>query len=355
MSIVLADIPSGDTGRYGTTKARMLDGIWAEVTTNVSLAEDPDPNITGNVLTFGSSYARYVYPATNDTFGIAFRLWLNNIPVSNTHRPGIMQFNDVGNSRQVVIMVSPTGSLQVYRNTDPTSGVGTLIGETTGPVLPAQSWRHVEAWVYRHATLGTVTVRIEGVEVLALTNVNTGSATYAQVAIGTAFSLAGVLTGLSIKDVVFMNGAGSQNNTFIGPCGVYRLVPNADVSSGWSRSSGASDWDLLDEAPPDDAGYIYAPDPPPAASIMNLTNLPADVVAVRGILSTVRAQKTDSGDGKLQVSLSPDNVNYDAGADNAISTAFAYYYDVSEVSPTTTSAWTPVEVDALYAKLNRTL
>lgn len=354
MSIVLADIPSGDTGRYGTLTARMLDGIWAEITTNVTLGEDPDPNITGNVLTFGSALARYVYPATNDTFGIASRVWLNNIPDNNTNRPGIHQFRDGTNAVQVVIVVSPTGSLQVYRNTDPTSGVGTLIGETSGPVLTAQAWRHVETWVFRHATAGTVTIRVEGVEVLALTNVNTGSATYAQVAVGTAWSLAGVSITISQKDIVFLNGAGTENNTFIGPCGVYRLTPNADVSSGWTPSTGTDDYPLVDEAPPNDSDYIYAPTPPPAPSIMNLTNLPADIVSIRGILSTARSEKVDAGDGSLQVSMSPDGTNWDDGASNAVTTAFAYTYDVSEVSPATAAAWTPAEVDAMEVKLNRT-
>jgi hypothetical protein len=332
----------------------MLDGIWSELTTNVSLGEDPDPNITGNVLTFGSGRARYVYPATNDTFGIAQRVWLTNIPDNNTNRPGIAQFRDVSNNVQVVVLVSPTGSLQVYRNTDPTSGAGTLIGETSGPVMVAQSWRHIEIWATRHASAGTVTIRIEGVEVLALENVNTGNATYAQVAVGTSFSLQTVSIVTYVKDVVFLNGAGSQNNTFIGPCGVYRLTPNGDVSSGWSRTSGSSDYELVNEAPPNDSGYIYAGDPPPAPSIMTLTNLPADIIAVRGLVPTYRVQKSDGGDGSIQTSVSPNGTDWDDGADNAPSTAFSYFYDVSEVSPDTTSPWTPTEVNSAEIKLNRT-
>jgi hypothetical protein len=38
-----------------------------------------------------------------------------------------------------------------------------------------------------------------------------------------------------------------------------------------------------------------------------------------------------------------------------MSAAFSYYYDVSEISPDTTAAWTPVEVNAMEVKLNRTL
>jgi hypothetical protein len=112
---------------------------------------------------------------------------------------------------------------------------------------------------------------------------------------------------------------------------------------------------LLNESPPNDTGYIYAGDPPPAASILNVEELPAEIVGVRGIISVGRSAKSDSGDGNLQMSLSPNGTDWDDGADNPVSTAFTYYYDVSEVSPDTTAAWTPVEVNALEFKLNRTV
>lgn len=356
MTLVFADIPSADTGRYGTTKARMLDGIYAEYQGNFTLAEDPDPTITGNVMNFDNAMIRYVYPATNATMGIATRIWLNNIPTLNSYRPAIHQYRDGSNLVKLAIFVSPTGSLQVYRDIDPTSGAGTLIGATSGPVMVAQSWRHVESKVFWSTTVGTVEVRIEGRVVLDLTGVNTGSATYAQVGIGVVYSIVSTPQILSMKDVVFWNGDGSVNNDFIGPCGVYRLTPNADVSSGWSRTSGATDYGLVDEAPPDDADYIYAGESPiPAASIMSLTDLPPDIISIRGVISTARAEKSDGGDGDMQVSMSPNGTDWDAGADNAMSTAFSYYYDVSEISPDTAAAWTPVEVNAMEVKLNRTL
>lgn len=355
MALRLADIPSGDTGRYGTTTAYMLDGIWAEVASSTTLAEDPDPNITGNVILCSENgFIRYVLPSAQNTVGMGMRLWLNNIPASNAARPAIMQFRDNTNTISLAIVVSPTGALQVVRDVNNTSGAWTQIGATSGPVLTAQAWRHIEVKVLWSTTVGTVTIKVEGVQVLALTGVNTGAANYAQVAFGVKYSLLTVLQTLSTKDVTVWDGSGSQNNDFLGPCGVYRLTPNADTSSGWTRSTGSTDYGLVDEAPPNDADYIYAVTPPPAASIMRCTDLPADIVAVRGIISFSRAQKSDGGDGKLQVSMSPNNTNYTTGADNAISTAFSYYYDVSEVSPATAAAWTPTEVNALYVKLNRT-
>jgi len=353
--LIWADLPSGSQGIYGGQKARMLDGIWAEVTDNASLGEDPDPNITGSVLHFGAAHARFVLPATTTTVGIATRIWLDNIPNSNGARPAFHQFRDVSNNVVLLVFVSPTGSIQVYRDADGVTGAATLIGQTAGPVMVAQSWRHVETKAFRSTTVGTVEVRVEGVTVLSLTNVNTGAADYAQVAIGNTYSLVSTGTIHDQKDVIFWNGSGSENNTFIGPCGVYWCPPDADVSSGWSRTSGSTDWQLVNESPPNDSGYIYAGNPPPSPSIMNVVDLPPEIVAIRGIISVVRSEKSDGGDGNEQNSLSPNGTDWDDGADNPISTAFSYYFDVSEVSPDTTAPWTPVEFSTLQLKLNRTV
>lgn len=355
MSIRWADFPSGDTGLYGTTTSLMLSGIWAETSSGTSIIEDPDPNTTGNVLLCSGSRCRYVLPSAQNTVGIAARVWLPSIPSTNATRPAIFQWRDGSNNVSLAVLVSPTGSLQVIRDVNFTGGTSTQIGETAGPVMTASAWRHVEIKVLWSTTVGTVTIKVEGVEVLALTGVNTGAANYAQVAVGVSYSLVAVSFSTYFKDIVFWDGSGSVNNDFLSTVGVYYLRPTADVSTGWSRTSGSTDWELLNESPPNDSGYIYAGDPPPAPSILNVEELPADIVGVRAILPVARAAKSDSGDGNLQMSVSPNGTDWDAGADNAVSTAFTYYYDVSEVSPDTAAAWTPVEVNALEFELNRTV
>ncbi len=351
MALIYADIPSEDTGRYGTSKAFMTDGLWAQVTSAAELLDDPDPNITGNVLYLGSAFARFVYPAAVSTAGIATRVWIPNIPVGESTKPAIHQYRGGSNELLVTIYITPTGGISAYR-WDGASA--TLLGQTTGPVVTANAWRHIESKVYFDNSAGTVEVRVEGVVVLDLNTLDTNPTQCAQVAIGVSVDNASVNQLAYFKDVVFWDGTGSENTDFVGPCGVYRLTPNADVSSGWTPSTGSDDYALVDEAPPVDSDYIYAGDPPPAASIMSMTNLPADIISVRGLVSVVRSEKSDGGDGSLQVSMSPNGTDWDDGSDDAITTAFAYTYDVSEVSPATTDPWTPVEVNAMEVKLNRT-
>jgi hypothetical protein len=86
-----------------------------------------------------------------------------------------------------------------------------------------------------------------------------------------------------------------------------------------------------------------------------MENLPPDITSVRALISVTRHRKIDGGDGNVQTALSPNGTNWDNGADRPITTAFQYDFDVSEVSPVTSSPWTPVEVDSLKLRINRTL
>jgi hypothetical protein len=356
MSLLHADIPSGFAGLYGTTVARMLNGIYAE-TNELVLMEDPDPTVAGNVCRFQASASfdgllRLILPATNATVGMANRTWLANIPNSTGRQPMIHQFRNASNAALTTITVNPSGAIEARRGGEG----GTLLGTSDPNALVANAWQHVETKVLFSSTVGTVEVRVEGVPVLELTGVNTSSSDLecGIVAWTNPGDGTGGITTWYAKDLLVWDGAGSVDNDFFGSVSIYALLTDADISLNWTPSTGSTGWDLLDESPPNDADYISAPDPAPAAAVMSLTNLPADVTSVRGLISFVRAAKTDGGDGDLQVSLTS-GANTDAGADRPMTTAFTYWKDVSEVNPGTGVFWTPTEVDAMDIEFDRTV
>jgi hypothetical protein len=112
---------------------------------------------------------------------------------------------------------------------------------------------------------------------------------------------------------------------------------------------------LLNETPPVDTGYIQADDTPPAPAEVLFTALPDDVTSVRGLISITRSFKTDGGDGNLQSSLSPNGTDYALGADNPVTTAATYRFDISQVSPDTAAAWSPSEVNTIRQRYDRTV
>lgn len=364
MSIIFADFPSGQLGIYGTNTANMLNGIWAQIGigwgTSATLVDDPDPNTTGNVLrtltqaSGSSGYAavRYALPSTAATLGIATRIWLPQLPADNFSCP-LIGFRDGSNNVLCAIRILSTGAIEA-RSSD--QNAGTQYGVTSGPVVVANAWNHVEVKAFSNAATGTMEVRVNGVAVLTLTGLNTGTGPIAQIQFGTYKSVSGAqFIEAYWKDLVLWNTSGSVGNDFQGSVAVRDLYTDADISLNWTPSTGSTGWDLIDKTAVDDTTYIQAGDPPPAASVFSLTDLPVDVTSVRALIPIVRSVKTDGGDCNLQVGLTPNNTDWDDGADNPLTTAYTFRWDVSELSPDTAAPWTPTEVNAAYVRVDRTL
>lgn len=102
-----------------------------------------------------------------------------------------------------------------------------------------------------------------------------------------------------------------------------------------------------------DMSFLSAPNPPPLPYVGELTNLPPDVTSVRALITRVRAQKSDGGDGSLQTSLIS-GVDTANGTDRPITTALTYWSDIFELDPATGAPWTPVAADAAQLQINRT-
>lgn len=355
MSLRHLDFPSGQPGLYGTTASFLDDGMYAQIDF-IDLVDDPDPSTTGNVAQLSGAAStdanlRFVLPASHATVGMGGRVWLSRIPTGAGDIPCIHQYRDGSNAPTISIAVTPTGAITAYRGN---SG-GTVLGTTAGPVLVADSWQHVESKVFHSATVGTVEVRVEGVPVLTLTNQNTTAGPCAQVSYNNEGGGSGVVTAYYLKDIAIWDGAGSVNSNFIGTIQVYELLTTSDDTFPWAASTGTTGFDLIDEAPPnDDTDYIYAIDPPPAASKFNLGNLPADVTSVKGLYVVVRSRKSDGGDGNLQVGIIS-GASTGLGTDRPITTTYTYWTDMFELDPNTSSSWTPVAVDAAKLQLNRTV
>lgn len=339
---------------YGGDKTFMADGTPWTTGPLDSLVNDPALGATGTVLRADDT--RLAASTPGNKLGIAARAYLSSLP-SSTLNSCYIAVRNTSNEEKYMLSFTPNGAMQLHRAGPFSANSYTdavLLADTVAPVVAVGTWTHVEFWI--DAVTGDYSVRIEGVPIAALTGIDPAP-------VGTIMGIIGLRRGrpgggsnyiFHLKDMIFADATGTENNTMgIGPVSVFALRPDADVSSGWTRSSGASDFALLDESPPNDAGLISAGAALPAASIMALSNLPADIVAVRGLLSVVRMKKSDGGDATVQVGLATGGFT-DNGADRPISTAFSFYGDVSELSPATGLKWTPNEVDAATIAINRT-
>jgi len=372
MSILWAD----NFQMYGTgatAEALVLNGLYADITTTYTdFIADPDPSGTGETVLkmvsdfesttpYAGATLRFSVPgATKTTLGVSARFYLDSLPVSDGASVRPFVFIDTTGARHVWLMVRSDGRLSIGVGSTQNGNLNTsvLIGTSTLPVITADAWQHVEMKVTVDDTVGATEVRVNGVEVagLTLTGVDTRNGATPNIGSVAFENYEFVVTGptIYIKDFIVWDTLGSQNNDFIGSAHVYNLLPDGDSALTWTPSTGSVGYDLVDDSPPDDATYLSADDTLPAANVFTVSDLPPDIISVKALLPVVRVKKIDGGDGNVQAAIIS-NAATDSGADRPITTAFTYYWDVSEVSPDTAVAYTPTEVNNITFSVDRTV
>lgn len=369
MALVWADFPSGQRGLYGTTIGYTLNGVWAAMegafaSSFISLTTDPDPLIGSNgvVVRFNQSSStgtwsqviyRLTYPEVVDTAGMSFRMWISEYPEADSFAGNpLWKFRTISNADVVTVRVGASGQLLIYNN------AGTLIHTSDPAVVIANAYNHVETKVVRHASAGTIEIRVNGIPKVTLDTLALGATDIANACLGQLNRDDGYGGSINayFKDVVFWDGTGGYIDDFQGSVAVWDLIPDADIDLQWTPSTGSTGFDLVDEGTsgPTDTDYISADDTFPAPTIFNLSDLPPDVTSVRAVMPIGRMLKTDGGDCTVQISVSPDGIAYDDGEDRPITVAATYWWDKSYVSPDTGVAWTPDEVNDMVYKINRT-
>lgn len=365
MAIQWAD----DFTRYGTgssSRLRMLEGLpYASIEEGPAgkgtVTADPDPNIVGGRamkieggaagLITGMFRLALPTPVAAETIGICWRGWLEELPLNSPSRPTLFSLLDNGPTHIIRVIVNANGSISVFGLV---GGVQTEVFGTLTPIVTPSAWNHYEL-VHDNAT-GSGTLYINGVSRATWTGVDTGR-TITLINASANQSLPSNASDYWIKDLVVWDGTGSENNSVMGTVIVRRIVPDGDVSLGdWTPSTGTTGFNLLNGTAPDDTTFLSAADTPMPSDVMQftMTNLPPDITSVRGLVPVIRVRKIDGGDATIQAGVSPNGTDWDDGADRPTTTAFTYYFDVSELNPDTGTAWTPATVDSSETRIDRT-
>lgn len=335
----------------------MLDGLpYASLALNAAnqLPVDPDGVSDGRVLVIiGTNNnsnledTRMVVPTPTKALGCGIRSYRKILPPNNGKRPVLIGYRTAANVRMYDLIVEPNGALSVY------DSALALIATTTVPIYTTNTWQHIEMFV--DSATGEIEVRREGVPVLTATeavpqNVNIGIIGWTNRQNLNANSA----IELYMKCLTVWDTSGTYNNDFMGTVNVIGCPVLADSSNaGWVPSTGATISGVLDETVPDDADYASAA--AAGADVeMTLTDLPADVTSVRGVVTMIRAMKTDGGDAKMVVSLKS-VAAYDAGAEHAITPSATYWWDISEEDPNAVAPWTPGTLNDALLRVNRTV
>lgn len=262
--------------------------------------------------------------------------------------------------------------IRLTPNSDITLGGWTLSGGTTGYDLLADT---------RPANVFTATGQLDpdGTEFIRIDNIyyrpTTGSVDAGSPA-GTSANPWRVALGVDAAASLLnlfqaINGTGTPGTTYSTALTVHPTVTGKGYSATQlliTSNDGVTKTYECDESMaqaswasssmtligPQDLSYMSADDTPPAAMEFGFTDLPPDVTSVRGLVVVGRMKKIDGGDGNVQMSLISNGSAFD-GADRPLTTTDTYWYDISQLDPDTGLPWSPLAVNNMTGRINRTV
>ena len=339
---------------YGDDEDLLTQGVYAEAGLVTLSSTNPRTGTRCARLGFnvGVHGLRRIFGADLNEAGVGYAFYIPTLP-SDSSSLVLMRWSDNANDPQCTLMLTSTGQLELRRG----SKSGTIIA-TSAPVVVARSYQHLEVRFKCDQSTGACEARVNGVTVLSVTGVDTAdlaTTIIAQVKFGNE---AGLNTGspayMDVDDLFAWDTNGAFNTDFVGDKKVYTNFPNGDgADEDWTPSIGSNSYAMLDNVPPLDGSEYLSADNPGLTSSFAISNLPPEVVAIAGIMTATRAQKTDAGNAKIRVSIESVAAN-DAGAEHALSQAWTYYHDVFEVDPNTDAPWAVAAFNAAGAILDRT-
>lgn len=263
-------------------------------------------------------------------------------------RIGIFSVRDAGNY-QVSIVVLNSGQIRVTANptTSTTIGAGSSgvnVIAKTGVVY------HIQIKIVVHNTTGSVVVKVNGVEWINVTGINTrnGSAN----AYANEFALSGgndFFAG-TWDDLHVADDSGATDNTWLGDRRCHTLRPNATGDSAQFTPSAGANWDNLDEAStPDSDTTRNTSSTVGHKDLVNMEALPNTGGIIRAVQALAFAKKDDAGTRDLTVLLKSGTTEM-AGTQTPLTTPYAWVKGgIRPINADTSAAFTPTEVNALQA------
>lgn len=280
-------------------------------------------------------------PISSIAVGSAIRL-TNLFSATPTAKAHLCLVNSTGTVFQCGIIFDTNGSISAYRVSGDVSG--TLLGSSAANVMAANTWHYVEVEFVISATVGRVTVYVDGVQKLNLTGVNTanGGATVTADSLRLSSTNGGNGNGgfIDYDDIYVVDAAAK-----LGERRVETLRPSADTAQkDWTPDTGTVNFSRVNDTLADGTTFVQASvvGNLDLYDIVDLSSTPAAIDAVNII---AYAQKTDATTRAIQLAakLSATTVT---SADNNLAASIARFDSLLLTKPGG-GAWAATDVNAL--------
>lgn len=147
-----------------------------------------------------------------------------------------------GATEQINVLANADGTLQVRRGTS----AGTLLGTSKPALYNNNIWQYVEAKVTFADTTGAVEIRVDGVTVLTLTNIDTANTVNFS---ATAVGLHAPGANVDLDDFYVCDSLGTAQNNFLGDVRIDTLFPNAaGTYTQFTPNTAVANYTTVDEA-----------------------------------------------------------------------------------------------------------
>lgn len=261
------------------------------------------------------------------TIGVAMYLDGNSIGGNAVGLFGV-SFKD-GTSNQILVMLSPTRAIRVWRG----DFSANLVNSADG-VFPFNTWFYLEARASIDNAVGIIEIRINGftVATFAGDTQNTGNASFSIAKLGKSYGIDNPGLPCYYDDFAFKDNLNGADTSFFGPIRARTSFLTAnETNQDWVPSVGApaDAWQLLTNVPPDPADYVAASGPGDVSSF-DFEHVPNNVNACFGLVTFVDAINSDASVGSFELSITNSHGTVTGDEHNANDSA-GFYTDVFEL------------------------
>jgi hypothetical protein len=215
--------------------------------------------------------------------------------------------------------------------------------------LPARwqkdNWQYLEAKIVIHDTNGSFEIRLNGSTVLSKSNIDTSSGGMQanRVRFG---GVSGTTLDTDFSDFYLLNDIGTTNNDFLGDTRVEVLFPNgAGTTTDWAVTGAASNFQAVDESPPDDDTSYVSDSTLSNKDTYNFDSLNATSGTISAVQVNLHARKDDVAPRGI-VAVARSVATETDGTEIDLTTSYDNYQEVYETDPNGGGSWTVSSVNA---------
>jgi hypothetical protein len=317
---------------FGTTTGAALTGLSSKYSgTNLAEAHLEDGRYGGYAMESRGSFLTEIQvpiTSTNIYIGFAWKIRSGASLVNNVNLLRVIGGIQIGALRTIT-----GGELRYF-----TSG---LSQTTSGLALTTDTWYYIEVNHNTHASTGSFSVRVDGVEVLSAGPGNTGgSVDSVNFGVGA--------DGYYYDDIYILDSAGSVNNTFLGDREIVAMLPDgAGDSNDWTNSAssgGANNFGFVDETGSDGDSTYNESNTTNHLDLYDFADLASDTT-INGIqVNAVR--RVTTGSNTFYQPCKSGSTTSDGSSQSVSSTTYATGRRIMETDPDTAAAWTTSGLNA---------